>query len=222
MIGDASQGLAGWRRQRCNAEKSEVGFVRQGRKVDRRRESKVSRLAAPKGHNSRGIGKLSSKARRKGRSKTRVGDGPGSRAGDATAGVRTFGSSGRAGRLIRGASRGWLEGSAEGISGRRESEVRFEGATGRLNKGASRRSAGRLDRKVERRREPESSWKIEPEDDLKAQAGEKSDGRLDDRQAAQVACRSESWARRQAGDASQRSAGRQVTGLIANASWRLT
>jgi hypothetical protein len=38
---------------------------------------------------------------------------------------------------------GWLEGSAQGISGRRESEVRFEGGTGRLNEGASWNSAGR-------------------------------------------------------------------------------
>jgi hypothetical protein len=36
-------------RQRCNAEEPEVGSVRQGWKVDRRRKLQVDRKAAPKG-----------------------------------------------------------------------------------------------------------------------------------------------------------------------------
>jgi len=38
-------------RQRCNAEESEVGSVRQGWKVDRWRKLQVDRKAAPKGFN---------------------------------------------------------------------------------------------------------------------------------------------------------------------------
>jgi len=49
--------------------------------------------------------RLSSKVRLTGKSKTQVGDGQESRAGDATAGVGRMGRSGRAGRGIGGASR---------------------------------------------------------------------------------------------------------------------
>jgi len=75
-----------------------------------------------------------------------------------------------------------------------------------LNEGASRKSAGRLGRKTERGRKPETSWK----------AGRK------DRPAAQVAGWCQGRAGRLAEDASRRLAGRRAVGKVANASWRLT
>jgi hypothetical protein len=101
----------------------------------------------------------SSKAKLSGKSKTQVGDWSRSRARDATAGVgcvvRQAGPKGRSTARAEGRP----DGSAEGISVRRESEVRFEGETRRLVEGASRRAAGRLGRKTGRGRKPGISWK---------------------------------------------------------------
>jgi len=125
--------------------------------------------------------KLSSKARRKGWSKTRVGDRTGKQSRRCSSRSRTLvRQAGLEGWLAAQAA-GWLEGSAEGISGRWESEVRFEGGTGRLNEGASRKSAGRLSRKITRRR--------------KLEIGRKADRKIGKRRKSQVDAKvgPESW-----------------------------
>lgn len=104
MIGDASQRLAGKRRKRCNAEESEVGFAGRAEQMvggASRRLAGRQRRRNPTVEES----EVEFKGQAERPSKTQVGDGAGKQSRRCNSRGRTFGPSGRVGRLIGGASR---------------------------------------------------------------------------------------------------------------------